>query len=336
MKFKVGDKVRAIKCIAYAKVGALGTVIGAYMRDNVQHFCVEFDENIGGHDGNGIKGARGKKGHCWWFVKNDAFEKINNQKIVITSDGKETLARLYDGKKVIKTATAQCSPDDTFDFKTGAMLAFERLMNDGKKPLTFREKLKQEHPEKLKVTYGGGCKGCPKDYGYINEKCPMQDKKVKNCRECWDREITEQKTEKKKEKPFKFEVGKQYIGSNTNGSLVIEITRRERDLRALNAIDRYEYKVVKGRDDGMLRFDEACAFANRLKPYDPPKYFNGKAVCIEVGNKFYAYTKGKVYEFKDGKTENDNGYIVHDDTVTSINEWNNRWGGRAKMLEIVE
>ena len=50
-------------------------------------------------------------------------------KIVITTDGKTTTANLYDGKNVVKTTTAKCSPDDTFDFETGAKIAFDRLIN---------------------------------------------------------------------------------------------------------------------------------------------------------------------------------------------------------------
>ena len=49
-------------------------------------------------------------------------------KIIITTDGKTTLARLYDGKKVMQTAEAHCSPDDKFDFSVGANLAMERLI----------------------------------------------------------------------------------------------------------------------------------------------------------------------------------------------------------------
>ena len=62
------------------------------------------------------------------------FEPISNtnQKIVITTDGKETLARLYEDNKVVKKATAKCSPEDTFDFKKGADLAYERLMEEPK------------------------------------------------------------------------------------------------------------------------------------------------------------------------------------------------------------
>lgn len=68
------------------------------------------------------------------------FEVVcDDRKIVITTDGKETLARLYEDNKVIETATARCAPDDTFDFATGAKLAFERLMGEAK-----------ETPEKAK------------------------------------------------------------------------------------------------------------------------------------------------------------------------------------------
>lgn len=50
------------------------------------------------------------------------------RKIVITTDGRVTTARLIDGKRTIKTATATCSPSDEFSFETGARLAFDRLV----------------------------------------------------------------------------------------------------------------------------------------------------------------------------------------------------------------
>lgn len=58
--------------------------------------------------------------------------------------------------------------------------------------MTFREKLKKEHPEKVYGSAEGGCEGCPQDYGYVKENCPCMV-----CAECWDREIpTEIPTEK--------------------------------------------------------------------------------------------------------------------------------------------
>lgn len=50
------------------------------------------------------------------------------EKIVITADGRRTLARLFKGKDLIRTAEANRNPADDFDFATGARLAFSRLM----------------------------------------------------------------------------------------------------------------------------------------------------------------------------------------------------------------
>ena len=47
--------------------------------------------------------------------------------IVITSDGVTTTATRRIGKAIEVTATAQCVPDDSFDFDEGARIAFERL-----------------------------------------------------------------------------------------------------------------------------------------------------------------------------------------------------------------
>ena len=71
-----------------------------------------------------------KEGDFIWFGEKDIDRLIDEHKIVITSDGKTTTAKLYDGKKFIKEATAKCSPEDEFDFKIGAELAVERLFTD--------------------------------------------------------------------------------------------------------------------------------------------------------------------------------------------------------------
>ena len=68
--------------------------------------------------------------------------------------------------------------------------------------MTYREKLKQEHPENVSDIYAGGCKGCPKTYGYgpeddaTRETCIAQQKSrgisKELCRQCWDRKIPEE------------------------------------------------------------------------------------------------------------------------------------------------
>ena len=125
-KFKIGDRVRAVKEYDGNKniVGKIGTVIELcdYCTYNI---CVEFDNIIGFACHN--CGGKGKDGHCWWCSDCILEPVRHNEKIVITTDGETTTAKMYNGKTVIKTATAKCIPDDKFDFVTGAKIAFDRL-----------------------------------------------------------------------------------------------------------------------------------------------------------------------------------------------------------------
>lgn len=76
--------------------------------------------------------------------------------------------------------------------------------------MTFKEKLAIEHPDKLDPRCGGGCLGCPSDYGYCGGS-PCNEAYV-SCTECWNREIpeteptknTKDKKEKKEMEPRNF------------------------------------------------------------------------------------------------------------------------------------
>ena len=61
-------------------------------------------------------------------------KKDQQPQIVILTKGKATIARLYLDKQVIKEGVAKCSPEDRFDFLTGAKLAVERL-GEPKEPM---------------------------------------------------------------------------------------------------------------------------------------------------------------------------------------------------------
>ena len=56
----------------------------------------------------------------------------STKKIVITTDGKTTTAKMYDGKSCIKVSESRCCPSDAFDFQTGAEIAFNRLFFEPK------------------------------------------------------------------------------------------------------------------------------------------------------------------------------------------------------------
>lgn len=127
-KFKVGDRVKVKKDIVTLNrrtVGKCGTV-KELLTDN---YCsVEFDEFVCGHDCNGFA----KEGHGWNHAE-DALDlvKTQNETIVIYRNDNKVVAL---DKSTGEKAEAKCNLADEFDFRTGAKLAFNRLMGEDVKP----------------------------------------------------------------------------------------------------------------------------------------------------------------------------------------------------------
>lgn len=174
MKYKVGDKVRIVskwgKGCYQNKKGRMDKWLGKVMtvRD-VGITLYRMVEDIGDNERGG-----------WVWTENCIAGLACENKIVITTDGTETLARLYDGNKVIKTATAKCSPDDKFSFETGAKIAFERLLDHAEKePKYFNGKAVCVHRE-LGFTAG-------KIYEFVNGQ-RLDDQKMlrPTCDKCQD------------------------------------------------------------------------------------------------------------------------------------------------------
>lgn len=64
----------------------------------------------------------------------DYFDLVREKhKIIVTTDGETTTARLFSGKELVKSAEAKCSPRDEFVFETGAAIALDRLLGREKK-----------------------------------------------------------------------------------------------------------------------------------------------------------------------------------------------------------
>lgn len=127
MKYKVGDKVRIVsewgKGCYQNKKGKMDKWLGKVMTV----------KSAGETWYRMVEDAEDNVGYGWYWTENCIAGLACENKIVITSNGAETLARLYDGNKVIKTATAKCSPGDKFSFETGAKIAFERLLDYAEK-----------------------------------------------------------------------------------------------------------------------------------------------------------------------------------------------------------
>lgn len=127
-KFKVGDRVKVKKntvTLNIRTVGECGTV-KKLLTDN--YYSVEFDKFVDGHDCYGFA----KYGYGWNFLE-DALDlvKHHNETIVIYRNDNKVVAL---DKSTGEKAEANCNPADEFDFRTGAKLAFNRLMGEDVKP----------------------------------------------------------------------------------------------------------------------------------------------------------------------------------------------------------
>lgn len=123
-KFKVGDIVKVKKnavILNIRTVGECGTV-KKLLTDN---YCsVEFDKFVGGHDCDGFA----KEGHGWNCAE-DALDLVKTQNETIVIYRKDNKVVALD-KSTGEKAEANCNPADEFDFRTGAKLAFNRLMGE--------------------------------------------------------------------------------------------------------------------------------------------------------------------------------------------------------------
>jgi len=109
MKFKVGD-----------------TVYAEWMSHKGEAVVVEVDPL--GKNGMTYRVQFSDADNPLWVYDRDV-RAISKNRIVIESDGTTTTATLFDREQKVKTAESKCSPDDTFDFVTGAKLAFDRLIS---------------------------------------------------------------------------------------------------------------------------------------------------------------------------------------------------------------
>lgn len=128
MKFKVGDKVKVVSTSSTFKKKYIGKT-----------FTIR---KINPNSGWGVKNLHyGVEGACPYVWFESELKLVNDEKIIITHDGKTTTATLYreDGSK--EKATAKCNPIDEFDFNVGSKLALERLIEKTTKPKYFNGKV---------------------------------------------------------------------------------------------------------------------------------------------------------------------------------------------------
>jgi len=134
-KFKVGDMVKIINSGNKEMIGKTALIVEAVDMTPGKIASRPYKISIDGKER---------------YYTEDHLELVPaSQKIIITTDGKTTLARLYEEKKVVKSAESHCSPDDEFDFSVGANLAMERLI--GKATAIASAEIPKEITDKLEI-----------------------------------------------------------------------------------------------------------------------------------------------------------------------------------------
>lgn len=127
MNYKVGDKVRIVdhwvEGCGQNMEGRMDKWLGKTMTireviDVAGLYRMKEDQNDQGRF----------FGWCWSNECIAGLAGDSEEKIVITHNKKDTIARYYVNGKCIRKAAAHCHKDDEFDFKEGAKIAFNRLI----------------------------------------------------------------------------------------------------------------------------------------------------------------------------------------------------------------
>lgn len=132
--------------------------------------------------------------------------------------------------------------------------------------MTFRERLALDYPDHVQSYFGGGCCGCPEDYGY--EPSGYRDICDKKCTECWNREMPE--TSKKETtmkkiyhvitniNPSPFTGGKTFTFNDQCGYFLIDTSDKMPD--PMFVFYKNEEDAKAGKDVlGMIPFDSVLA-----------------------------------------------------------------------------
>ena len=340
MKFKVGDRVKAVDNIGQFPNGALGTVDRVDPGKTRLGYCVHFDD---GH-------------RLWCYTDKTEAAPVASPKIVITADGKTTLARLYEGNKVVKRSEAKCNPADTFSFQTGAELAFKRLFETAKPgPTNKYEAMSDEELQDAACDRAGLCISVN---GKRFHECPLFSKHAFGActrylrdnpelrpvliQYCLDEDAAQKKSEPPKVDKPKYSKGDKvkilrdrtecgYYHAYAKGEIAtflyeVDDTKAELSGRCSNTGEpclqtvRYDDFVpyTEPKEEPKFSWEELKAgkiavHCDTLEKAEEkkPEFYNGKVVCVAKGYKNSVpvgrFVTGKIYLVQDGRVTSEDG-----------------------------
>ena len=300
-KYKVGEKVRVLDG-SEADHYAAGWVVSMnpYVGKTLEVMCQEADF------GSPVYKLVG--GGCWHYDERYLAPAKSNR-IVIYTDKKDPSKVIAKDISTGKTGVAKCSPEDTFDFYTGAKLAMERLLGVEEK-IEVGQKIEigdtvEFISTQVSVFYPGyGGKGVVKDIDLDGDLWVLWEGKENPwCCGTEKVRLVSKKSAKTPNKPStpksKFSVGQLVIGNE--GANRYSITA-EKTVWKVTAVRPNGYIEISGP-----RCDIVGGFGVSADCFDPytgtlPSF---KVFCTESK---YGWQKGKIYSIVNGKCVNDKRY----------------------------
>lgn len=247
-----------------------------------------------------------------WSYDEKYLAPVSSDRIVIYTDKKDPSKVVAKDVSTGKTGVAKCSPEDIFDFYTGAKLAMERLLGVEKVGTEEKAEEKIEIGDTVEfissqvgVFYPGyGGKGVVKDIDLDGDLWVLREGKD-NAWCCGTEKVrlVSKKSAKTPNKPStpksKFSVGQFVIGNE--GANRYSITK-ERTVWKVTAIRQNGFIEISGPKADIVGGFEVSPDCFDLCTGTLPTF---KAFCTESN---YGWQKGKIYSIVNGKCVDDKRY----------------------------
>lgn len=308
-KYKVGDKVTVLDG-SEAPHYTAGWVVSMnpYVGKTLEVMCQE--DNFASPVYKLVGGG------CWHYDEKylapaNSVAPTTSDRIVVYIDKKDPSKVIAKDVSTGKTGVAKCSPEDTFDFYTGAKLAMNRLLGvDGKVAQKVEVGQKIEIGDTVEFIscqvgtfypgYGG--KGVVQDIDYDGDLWVLwEGKETAYC--CGTEKVRlVSKKSSKKSTPTpksKFSVGQLVIGNEGANRYT---TTKEKTVWMVTAVRQKGLIEVSGPKADIGSGFEVSADCFDLYTGTLPSF---KAFCTESK---YGWQKGRIYEIINGKCIGDKRY----------------------------
>nr|DAJ92482.1 MAG TPA: hypothetical protein [Caudoviricetes sp.] len=299
MRFKAGDKVRVKKFkkrpLGWNCEGEMDHLMGKVVKIK----CVSSPTR-------GVYGVYDSKNDCDWVFREDDLEPVN-ETIVIYRKDREVIAL---DKTTRDKAIARCNPADEYDFRIGAKLAFDRLMNGNKESITV-EDMRKRLDSYCRNRSCGDCKlksptcRCGLGAHFMTKddagNYTMSNREIEDA---FNIVFGTGVKEVKPKEPHKFKIGDIVKGNSksdgryniTNSNMTRgKVTRVTGDTITIEVL---EHKTNLGKAGIKYDVDPKCFDLVE----ESPKLYNGKIVFTKGDNIFKT---GHIYEVNDGRINTD-------------------------------